>query len=257
MADLMICNLDTEGEGRPFAAHGHAVIADAGAVSAMRGTFEPGWRWSTDVAPMAGTDSCQVRHHLYVISGSMRVRMDDGDERTLTAGDLADIPPGHDAWVEGDEPCVGIDVSPDATRYAVGRPADIAAPDDRAMSLVRQGYDAFNTGDVDTLLSLFAHDVVVHVPGTGPLAGTYKGPEAVLGYYGRLAELHDGAFNAYLLDVHGDGLGHVMAQHQTRATRNGVKRVARGSILFSFVGDKVHDMLELHGDLPGDDAFMS
>ena len=64
-----------------------------------------------------------------------------------------------------------------------------------------------------------------------------------------------GTFRAHLVDVHGDGLGHVMAMHQTKAERNGVKRVARGSILFSFVGDKVHDLLELHGDLPGDDAF--
>lgn len=257
MADFMISNLDRDGERREFAAHGHAVIADAGAASVFRGTFEPGWRWSTDVAPLAGTTSCRIHHHCYVISGAMTVRMDDGTERIISAGDLTEIPSGHDAWVDGPEPCVLIDTSPEATRYAVGRPADIAAPDDKYMTLVRKGYNAFNAGDVETLLSLFAGDVVVHVPGTGPLAGTYKGPEAVLGYYARLAELHDGTFNAYLLDLHGDGFGHVMAQHQTRATRNGVKRVARGSILFSFVGEKVHDMLELHGDLPGDDAFMS
>ena len=257
MANLNICSLESDGERRDFAAHGHAIIGDAGAVSMTRGTFEPGWRWSKDVAPVVGTETCQARHHMYIVSGTMHLHMDDGTESTLRAGDVVDIPAGHDAWVEGEEPCVTIDVSPESTRYAVGRPTDIAAPDDHHMGLVRKGYDAFNTGDVDVLLSLFASDVVVHVPGSGPLAGTYKGPEAVLGYYGKLAELHDGAFNAFLMDVHGDGYGHVMAQHQTRAMRNGVKRVARGSILFSFVGDKVHDMLELHGDLPGDDAFMS
>lgn len=257
MADLMICNVETEGERRDFAAHGHGMIADAGAASVMLGTFEPGWRWSTDLAPLAGTDTCQVRHQGYVVSGAMTVRMDDGEQMTIGAGQLAEIEPGHDAWVEGDEPCVFLDMSAHALTYAMKRPAGIAAPEDRYMQLVRRGYDAFNTGDVDALMELFAADVVQHVPGDGPLAGTYKGPEAVLTYYGKLGEMTDGTFRAHLVDLHGDGLGHVTAVHQTVATRNGMTRVNRGSILFSFVGDKAHDLLELHGDLPGDDAFLS
>lgn len=257
MADLMICNLETDGERRDFAAHGHALIADAGATALMKATFEPGWRWSTDVAPLAGTDSCMVRHHTYILSGRMTIRMADGEERTLSPGDLADIPAGHDAWVEGDEPCIAVDTAADAVHYAKARPSGMAPREDRAMQLVRRGYDAFNSGDVATLMELFAADVVQHVPGDGPMAGTYKGPEAVLGYYGRIAEMTGGTFRAHLVDVHGDGLGHVMALHQTRAERNGVTRVASGSILFSFVGDKVHDLLELHGDLPADDAFLA
>lgn len=257
MSTCMISNLDRDGEGRPFRAHGHAVLTDAGAVSILRGTFEPGWRWADDVAPIAGTTSCQVRHLGYVLAGSMRVRMDDGTECDLSAGDVFDLAPGHDAWVTGDISCEMIDVSPDATKYAVGRPTDIEPPDDAAMTLVRRGYAAFNTGDVETLISLFSQDVVQHVPGNGPFAGTYKGPEAVLGYYGRLAEMTDGTFRAHLIDVHGDGAGHVCATHQISATRNGVKRVSRGSILFTTVGDKVTDLLELHADLPGDDAFFS
>ena len=79
MADLMICNLETDGERRDFAAHGHALVADAGAAALMKATFEPGWRWSTDVAPLAGTDPCQVRHHTYILSGRMTIRMTDGE----------------------------------------------------------------------------------------------------------------------------------------------------------------------------------
>ena len=86
-----------------------------------------------------------MRHHIYVISGSMTVRMDDGEERTVNAGDLVDVGPGHDAWVEGDEPCVSIDMSPDALRYAMSRPEGIAEPEDQYMSWYG-GYQAFNTG---------------------------------------------------------------------------------------------------------------
>ena len=255
MADCMISNLDREGEGRVFKAHGHATLANAGGISVLKGTFEPGFKWSDDVKPMAGTDSCQIRHMGYVLNGTMHIRMDDGSEWDIGAGDVVDLPPGHDAWVTSDVPLEMIDVSAESTRYAVTRPTDIAAPDDQWMTLIRRGYAAFNSGDVETLLDLFSKDVVQHVPGHGPLAGTYKGPEAVLGYYGKLAELTDGTFRADLVDVHGDGSGHVCATHQISATRNGAKRVTRGSIMFTCIGDKVTDLLELHADLPGDDAF--
>ena len=256
MADVMISNLDS-GEKREFAARGHATLLHAGGTTLTRGVFEPGWRWSNDLAPIVGTSSCQVHHMGFCLSGEMAFTLDDGTEGRMRAGDVIDLPAGHDAWTVGDEPCVFLDISPDATGYAVGRPAGIAQRDDAGMTLVRRGYAAFNSGDVETLSSLFASDVIQHVPGNGPLAGTYKGTESVLGYYGKLAEMTDGTFRADLIDVHGDGLGHVSSVHQVSATRNGVKRLSRGSILFTLVGDKVTDILELHGDLPGDDAFLS
>jgi hypothetical protein len=74
-----------------------------------RGTFEPGWRWSNNVKPIAGTDSCQVSHLAYVVSGRMGIRMDDGTEVEVAAGDVFACPPGHDAWVVGDQPCVAVD----------------------------------------------------------------------------------------------------------------------------------------------------
>jgi quercetin dioxygenase-like cupin family protein len=76
----------------------------------MRGTFEPGWRWSEHVKPVAGTESCEVKHVGYVISGRMHIRMDSGEELLLEPGDFASVEPGHDAWVEGDEPFVVLDI---------------------------------------------------------------------------------------------------------------------------------------------------
>jgi len=84
-------------------------VVKLGDVTAMRARFEPGWRWSESVKPVAGTDSCQVAHLMYVVSGRMGVRMDDGAEVEFGPGDVGTIPPGHDAWIVGREPFVGVD----------------------------------------------------------------------------------------------------------------------------------------------------
>lgn len=85
-----------------------------------RFNFEPGWRWSECVKPVVGTESCQVSHVGYAVTGRLAVRLEDGTERTISAGESYTIPPGHDAWVEGAEPFVGIEVM-SADQYA--RPA--------------------------------------------------------------------------------------------------------------------------------------
>ena len=74
-----------------------------------RATFEPGWKWSTCVKPIANTNSCQAAHFGYQVSGTMTTRMDDGTEKTSKAGDVLNIPPGHDAWVVGNEAVVVLD----------------------------------------------------------------------------------------------------------------------------------------------------
>jgi ketosteroid isomerase-like protein len=249
-----ISNIE-DGETRNFAGHGHAQLASAGGLTLLKGTFQPGWRWSTDIAPIAGTTSCQTRHLGYLISGQMQAKMNDGTEVMVRAGDLFDLPAGHDAWVVGDEPCEMVDYSSDATRYA--RPGVSTAPDDKYMTQVRRGYAAFNSRDMDTLREILSHDVAHHVPGTSELAGAYKGIDAVLGYYGKLAEMTGGTFQADLIGVFGDGQGHVTATHQVTATRGDVTRVSRGANLFTFLGDRATDLLEMHEDLAGDDAFMS
>src|SRR3954451_209915 len=257
MAQVYTSNIERDGEKRAFKEHGNAAIAAAGAAAFLKGTFEPGWRWSTDIAPIAGTSSCQSRHLGYVISGRMHITFDDNPEIAAAPGDVFDLPAGHDAYVVGDEPCVMVDISPDVTSYAKGTTSAEAQYEDRYLSLVRKGYDAFNTGDVQALVTLMSHDIVQHVPGSSALAGDYKGIEAVLGLYAKLGELTGGTFRAHLVDAHGDGHGHVTALHQTVATRGGVTRLSRGSILFTFLGDKVTDMLELRADIAGDDAFMA
>ena len=80
-----------------------------GDLSLMKVTFEPGWRWSEHVKPTAKTSSCEVSHVNYGVSGRLHVRMDDGTESEIGPGDVQLLPPGHDAWVVGDEPYVGLD----------------------------------------------------------------------------------------------------------------------------------------------------
>lgn len=90
-------------------------VVNVGGQTLMRATFEPGWRWSEHIKPTVGGDSCQAHHLIYGISGRMKVVLNDGTEMEAGPGDVADIPPGHDAWVVGDEPSVGIDFAAGAT----------------------------------------------------------------------------------------------------------------------------------------------
>jgi mannose-6-phosphate isomerase-like protein (cupin superfamily) len=95
-------------------------VVTLGDMNYARIRFEPGWRWSTCIKPVAGTDSCQTRHVGYVISGHVHVVHDDGSEVDMESGDAVLIEPGHDAWVVGDEPYVGIEISPAPINYAKG-----------------------------------------------------------------------------------------------------------------------------------------
>ena len=79
--------------------------------------LEPGWRWSKDVKPIAGTPFCQNRHVGWVISGRLHVELPDGTTMEVGPGDAYEFPPGHDAWVLGDEPFVGMEFK-SAAEYA-------------------------------------------------------------------------------------------------------------------------------------------
>jgi hypothetical protein len=102
-------NIDSPDETRPFQGHGHMDVVTLGDFTLGRGVFEPGWRWSTDVKPIAGTESCQVLHTGICLSGQMAVAMDDGTEVQIGPGDVVVIAPGHDAWTVGEEACVLLD----------------------------------------------------------------------------------------------------------------------------------------------------
>ena len=105
-------------ETLPFEGKGHIEIVRLGGHEAARAVFEPGWRWSENVKPIAGTDSCAFPHLGYVLSGRMQVAMDDGTTGEIASGDVFYIPPGHDAHVVGDEPCVMLDFTEEDAGYA-------------------------------------------------------------------------------------------------------------------------------------------
>jgi quercetin dioxygenase-like cupin family protein len=110
MAGLVRKSLEAPEETRAFKdGMGRLDLVNMEAGGVGRAVFEPGWRWSEHVKPIVGTDSCQAAHTGYVISGRMRVVMDDGQEADFGPGDFMIAPPGHDAWVLGDERCVVLD----------------------------------------------------------------------------------------------------------------------------------------------------
>jgi len=89
--------------------NGRAEILAVGGAEVGRLTLQPGWRWSTDVKPLAKTSSCEAPHFQYHVSGKLAIRMDDGTEFIAGAGDITSLPSGHDAWVVGNEPVVVVD----------------------------------------------------------------------------------------------------------------------------------------------------
>jgi len=101
-------NINTPDETRKFD-KGKVDISNVGGASIGRFKLDPGWKWSTSVKPLVKTDSCQQVHTVYVISGIMRVKMDDGAEQEFGPGDTGFIPAGHDAWVVGNESMTGVD----------------------------------------------------------------------------------------------------------------------------------------------------
>ena len=119
---LQVKNLDSPDERRT-PPHGVLDVVILPGATFTRATFEPGWRWSVDVAPVVGTSSCQMAHAGVVLAGRFHVRMDDGREYDLRPGDAHVVAPGHDAWVVGDEPVLIIDVAStgDAPSGHVGR----------------------------------------------------------------------------------------------------------------------------------------
>jgi hypothetical protein len=90
-----------------------------GTLHVGRGELRPGWRWSNDVRPIAGTTSCEIRHVGYMLSGTLHIEADDGTTLDVTKGDVFHIPPGHDAWVVGDVAAVLLDWSDERQDFAL------------------------------------------------------------------------------------------------------------------------------------------
>ena len=116
MSTMQKKNLSQPDETRRFD-KGRVELVSLGGLTFGRATFQPGWKWSTCVKPLAKTNSCQASHLSYHVSGRLVTVMDDGTTAEFGPGDVSLIPPGHDAWVAGNEPVVVIDIS-GMTEYA-------------------------------------------------------------------------------------------------------------------------------------------
>ena len=90
---------------------GRLELVKIGGATVGRAIFQPGWRWATSIQPLAKTKSCEAAHLQFHISGRLHVVMDDGTEMEFGPGDVGHIPPGHDAWVVGNDPVVIVDIS--------------------------------------------------------------------------------------------------------------------------------------------------
>ncbi len=123
--------------------------------------------------------------------------------------------------------------------------------------LVRQGYKAFGEGDMDTLRSLFAPDAVHVATGNSPVAGEYKGVDAILGYYGKLFELSDGTFTATLEAVRVEGDDTVVATHRDKGQRGDKTLDQDETLTFTIAGGKFTRLVENHSDQATYDAFWS
>ena len=110
MANAEKKNVNSPDEVRKFE-KGRVELVSIGGGTVGRATFEPGWRWSEHVKPIAKTEWCEAPHFGFTISGRAVIRMADGTEHETVPGDVFLVPPGHDAWVVGNEPWVNVDWS--------------------------------------------------------------------------------------------------------------------------------------------------
>ncbi|MDQ3256665.1 MAG: cupin domain-containing protein [Acidobacteriota bacterium] len=108
MLDVVLKRFENPDEVRTFE-KGKFEVISLGGMTIGRASYEPGWKWSVDVSPLAGTPLCEVEHVGMVVSGSAMAAMTDGSEVELTPGTVFYIPPvAHDSWVIGDEPYVSL-----------------------------------------------------------------------------------------------------------------------------------------------------
>ncbi|MFE9427538.1 nuclear transport factor 2 family protein [Kitasatospora sp. NPDC006697] len=124
-------------------------------------------------------------------------------------------------------------------------------------ALVRQGYEAFSRGDMEALRGMMTSDCTQHVPGTSTMSGDFKGVDAVLGYYGRLAAETVGTFRVEMEHLFVDGRGHVMSVHRFTAERAGRTIDMLGGIVFRIIGEKITDLDECVEDMAATDEFWS
>jgi class 3 adenylate cyclase len=158
--DVRRKNLDRPDERREFP-NGFGVVVEVGSHAVGQAVLQPGWRWSTDIRPAVGTPSCQIHHFHVVLAGRFAVRMDRGEEHEFVANDVVDVPPGHDAWVVGDEPAIVLDISGNVTDFALAAARRRAVVTMLMTDIVDSTKTASAIGDAAWRQRLGEHDRVV------------------------------------------------------------------------------------------------
>ena len=160
MGAIKHSNLDRPDELRRFEL-GTGALARVGAHTVGRGVLQPGWRWSVHMGPVMGRTSCPVHHVQVLLSGRFGVRMDDGEEVVFAPGDVFEVPPGHDAWVDGDEPVVVLDVGGNIDVIGVPREHERSVATLLMTDIVDSTRAASDMGDAAWRQVLNRHNLVV------------------------------------------------------------------------------------------------
>jgi uncharacterized protein len=125
------------------------------------------------------------------------------------------------------------------------------------LETVRQGYAAFGSGDMATLMALYSDDAVHLVPGSSQISGAHKGKESILGLYGMLFELSGGTLQIGLDNVLSDGADRVLAIHTASMEKGGEKVTQTEALLFSFADGKVAEIQDFFADIALNDRLYS
>ena len=125
------------------------------------------------------------------------------------------------------------------------------------VAIMQRAYDAFNTGDIDTLTELFDENAVWHLPGRSSFAKDYQGREATLAYFGQLAQETGGTFRAELQHLTADDEGRVVGIQRSTADRAGKHLDVADCIVFELKDGRVTDGREHYDDLYAWDEFWS
>jgi uncharacterized protein len=128
---------------------------------------------------------------------------------------------------------------------------------DRNLETVRQGYAAFTSGDMESLMKLYSDDAVHIVPGSSRISGAHKGQEAILALYGSLFELTGGTMSVQLEHVLTDGGDRVIAIHTASLVKDGETYTQTESLLFSFIDGKVAEIQDFFPDIALNDRLFS
>jgi class 3 adenylate cyclase len=204
VARLQAKSFDTPDETRSMP-KATADVVHLGEVAVGYAVWQPGWRWSSDLGPIAGTDWCENHHLGYALSGTLEVLTEHGDRLQVQGRSVYEIPPRHDAWVVGDEPFVTVEWT-----------------SSRVVGLAREGPGSH-------VLATVLFTDIVDSTATLERLGDVAWREVLLGHNARIREVVD-AFRGREISTTGDGFL-VVFDGATNAVRGGAAMVRAADAL--------------------------